>query len=106
MTSFAAAAAFGQSQAEATMGQAFAFPGARYPGVFTGVIDAHRRRVRLEMGGLEIDADATLSASKPQFSALPPLAPNVRLTIDRREYVVVEVQEDDAAYTFILKSAE
>ncbi len=100
MISAIAAASLRQSQA--ALPTSFTVDGV--DATFTGIYNRHQYTEQLVVGGYAEDVDATMVASKPQFSAhtwIP--TRGKRLFAASKAFQIVGVTEDAISYTLALK---
>jgi hypothetical protein len=96
-------AAWGQKTTERHAGTAFALAGDGQP--YRGVINQHTLGSKLASGGMLMEADAIVVASRDQWPATRPPQPGGRLTCEGRVYTITDILLDDASFTFVLKTA-
>ena len=89
----------GMNTAENTWGESFMLDGGTS---YIGTFNAHEGAQVTAPGGYEQRVDGTMVASKEQFGTVQPYE-GQRLTLGNRRYTVVEVHEDSAAWSLVLK---
>jgi hypothetical protein len=68
--------------------------------LFTGILDAHRRRTKLADGGFGIECDSLLTAAKGQFAGIVLPKTGGRLLCNGHTYVIVDITDDPAGVVF------
>lgn len=91
----------GMAGAEAMWGDAFVLDGDET--TYVGTFNSWRDSRQIGPGGFEIHIDGVLVASLRQFKTTP--YNGQRITVNGKRYVIVEVDQDSAAWTFALKGA-
>jgi len=84
--------------ATAVCGQSFKVAGSDT--LFTGILDAHRRRTKLGDGGFGIECDSLLTAPKAQFAGLVLPRTGGRLLCNGHTYVIVDITDDPSGIVF------
>lgn len=89
------------AHASAVAGRTFKLDGATT--LYTGVVDAHRKRTKLAAGGFELQIDATLMAHASQFDGLTLPRTGTRLYCDGHTYTIAELHRDGSGWVFLLQ---